>query len=63
LLDGKKENLQGEGGNLPMFRTRAECREFIKERYGYIARSPDLKKEPHGWKMPIPVRVQVVRIS
>ena len=42
-----------------VFRSRAKAREFIRRRYGYIAERPDLRREPHGWKMPRPVRVRV----
>ena len=57
--DGIQYRLQGEGGDLPLFRTRDECRAFIEERYGYIRQRPDLQAEPHGWKMPVAVRVQI----
>lgn len=58
-LDGETERLQGDCGELPLFATREECRAYIKDRYGYIRERPDLRKEPHGWKIPIPVRVAV----
>lgn len=54
--------LQGEGGNLPLFRTREECREFIKERYGYIKNRDDLRRPPHNWRMPVAVRVEVKEV-
>lgn len=41
------------------FKTKREAAGFIKERYGYIATRPDLRREPHGWKMPAPVRVRI----
>ena len=45
---------------LPMlFRTRRESRDYIDHMYGYIKTRPDLRAEPHGWKMPIAVRVRV----
>ena len=43
-----------------MFVTRREAREWIKKNYGYVAQRPDLQGEPHGWKMPVPVKVRVV---
>lgn len=46
-----------------LFRTRRECRKFIDERYGYIKTRPDLKAEPHGWLMPVAVRVGVWRLK
>jgi hypothetical protein len=41
------------------FKTKREATAFIRDRYGYIAKRRDLKAEPHGWKMPIPVRVRI----
>lgn len=60
LLDGKWTHLINRGDTLPaLFTTRREARAFIEQEYGYIRKRPDLRGEPHGWKMPIPVRVQV----
>lgn len=56
-IDGLRRYFIGNGWKL--FRTRAECRQFIKNDYGYIADRPDLKAEPHGWTMPKPVKVRV----
>lgn len=42
-----------------LFRTRKEARAFIIRHYGYIRDRRDLRAEPHGWLMPIPVRVKV----
>lgn len=45
---------------LPMlFLTQRKAREFIVREYGYIKTRRDLRSEPHGWRMPIPVRVKV----
>ena len=41
------------------FWTRKEARAYIKERYGYIAGRPDLRAEPHGWKMPRAVKIRI----
>ncbi|WP_299663915.1 hypothetical protein [uncultured Ruegeria sp.] len=51
--------LQGENGDLPLFKTRQECREFINERYGYIKSRPDLRRAPYSWRLPRPVRVVI----
>jgi hypothetical protein len=48
-----------ENGIPPLFVTKKECNEWIKERFGYIATRSDLRKAPHGWRMPIPVEVVV----
>jgi len=68
-LDGHREYLMGRvlaklpvefrGHTTMVFRTRAEARAFIKKEWGYIANRPDLKCEPHGWKMPRAVRVNI----
>lgn len=60
-LDGKRENFITEttGVGYLLFRTREEARNTIKERWGYIAKRKDLRQEPHGWKMPLAVRVEV----
>ena len=43
-----------------LFETRAQARAFAQVHYGYIKRSPDLRREPHGWRMPVAVKVKVV---
>ena len=43
-----------------LFRSRQACREWLKEKYGYIAERPDLQEEPHGWLMPQPIKVKVI---
>ena len=46
-----------------LFRTRRECRDFIEQEFGYIKTRPDLQTEPHGWRMPVAVRVGVWRLK
>lgn len=74
-LDGKQEHLVGhlncrDGDGAPVkpageaqltltFKTKREAQAFIRVRYGYIGQRPDLRAEPYGWKMPIPVRVRI----
>lgn len=68
-LDGQRTALMGDlqlerpqavwGYPVVLFRTRKEAREYIKQRYGYIAERTDLQAEPHGWRMPKAVRVAV----
>jgi len=41
------------------FRTKREASAFIKAQFGYLSKRPDLRAEPHGWKMPMPVRVRI----
>ncbi len=40
-----------------LFRTRRECRAYIKDKYGYLA---ERREEPHGWRMPQAVKVRFV---
>lgn len=58
-MDGAKTHLLLSDGLPVLFLTRDEAREYIKYHYGYIKYRADLRSEPHGWKMPIPVRVDV----
>ena len=61
LLDGERKHIINKDDFLPaLFRTRREAREFIDQEYGYIRTRRDLREEPHGWKIPIPVRVKIV---
>lgn len=56
------EHLMFRGPAQPaLFPTRAAARAYIAKTYGYIARRPDLRAHPHGWRMPVPVRVKLVR--
>jgi hypothetical protein len=61
-LDGDRSYFQGVTDHPTrtlLFETRAEARRCVKERWGYIVRRPDLRCEPHGWRMPRVVRVAV----
>lgn len=40
-----------------MFKTRKEARDFAIEKYGYIKVRDDLRRYPHGWRLPKPVRI------
>jgi hypothetical protein len=59
-LDGKCERFMWNGVVPYLFRTRREALAFVREKYGDIATRADLRAEPHGWRMPRPVRVEVV---
>ena len=58
-LDGRERYIMCESECPVLFRTRAQARKWILENFGYIATRPDLRREPHGWRMPVPVRVAV----
>lgn len=47
------------GKVLMMFETRRACRAWIKEEFSYIGKRPDLRKEPHCWRVPKTVKVTV----
>lgn len=58
-VDGARTHLIHKDGFPVLFHTRRAAREFIESEYGYIREQSDLKAEPHGWRMPIPVRVSI----
>lgn len=68
LLDGETRHViweaTGGGPSGPVaqpviFRTRDEARQYVKDRYGYIRTRQDLRREPHGWRVPRVVRIEV----
>ena len=61
-LDGERRHILYQDLFPKLFRTRSECREWIKEKYGYIADRADLREEPHGWRMPQAVKIGIVVI-
>ena len=65
-LDGKSRNLikfhYKYPGRVLAFSTRRECREFIEKHWGYIKFRKDLRAEPHGWRLPEAVKVDIFRI-
>ncbi len=62
-LDGVTERLMMHmgfyGKEIAIFKTRREAREFLKEKYSYIGKRSDLRKEPHGWTVPKVVKVKL----
>jgi hypothetical protein len=62
-LDGVSEYLMWDEGLPALFRTRRECRDWISFTHGYIREREDLRTEPHGWRLPRPVRVEVVEMK
>jgi len=59
-LDGERRHIIYDNCLPALFRTRRECREFIKDTYGYIAERPDLQIEPHGWRVPHAIKVKII---
>jgi hypothetical protein len=62
-LDGERRYLMCDpDSGLPVvFRTRREARAWIDVEVGYIRVRPDLREEPHGWRLPKAVRVGIRR--
>jgi len=58
-LDGERSWIAMRDGMPAMFATRFAARLWIIETYGYLRTRPDLQREPHGWRMPQPVRLTV----
>ena len=56
---GRDEYLKFSDCRPLLFYTRREARQWIETNYGYIRIRPDLRTEPHGWRMPKAVRVLV----
>ena len=62
-LNGETRHLMWERPLVPLlFLTRADARAYAVQRYGYIKTRPDLRREPHGWRLPRPVRVDLVKL-
>ena len=62
VLDGDRQWLHGipDGTTgTQLFRTRADARAYVKAVSRGLAKRPDLRAEPHGWRMPRAVRVVV----
>ena len=57
--DGLTEFLLCRGCVPMLFHTRADARRWILETYGYLDLWSDLRREPHGWRMPRAVRVTI----
>ena len=57
--DGKNEHLIFRDCIPTIFRSRRQARQQIETEWGYLRTRTDLRAEPHGWKMPIPVKVRI----
>jgi len=62
-LDGVTKHILYDNCLPVLFRTRRECREYIKEKYGYIKDRKDLREEPHGWRLPRAIKVVVSEVK
>jgi hypothetical protein len=62
-LDGETRHLIYDNCIPVLFKTRREARDYANKRYGYIKTSPDLRGEPHGWRMPKAILVRVEALT
>lgn len=60
--EGDKKHICYENCMPVIFRTRAEARKWIELRYGFIKTRPDLKQEPHGWRLPRAIKVGIIEL-
>lgn len=61
-LDGERTWFEGDASSpagIRLFPSRELAREHVIVAWGYLDGRPDLKAEPHGWKMPRPVKVEI----
>jgi len=62
-IDGANSHLIGDPeqfGRTRLFKTRKQAQENIRANYNYIAKRTDLRRAPHGWRMPVPIKVAVI---
>lgn len=62
-LDGERKHLICRFCVPVIFSTRQEARFWIEEHYGYIKKRKDLRAEPHGWRLPKPVKVTILKVK
>jgi hypothetical protein len=62
-LDGDSKHICNEDCLPVLFRTREAARGYIDHKYGYIRERPDLRAQPHGWRIPRAVKVIVTVIK
>lgn len=59
--DGFSQYLLYDNCRPLFFDTREEARHYARLKYGYIKERKDLRDEPHGWRMPIPVKIRSIQ--
>jgi uncharacterized C2H2 Zn-finger protein len=59
-LDGDRSWLECTETGPLLFKTRRAAANDIERRHGYLRNRADLRAEPHGWRMPRPVRVRIM---
>lgn len=60
-IDGLRQwyDFNSQANSYRLFNTRKEARNYIEKLFSYIRNRPDLKAEPHGWRMPVAVKVKL----
>lgn len=58
-LNGEVRHLMCRGLMPVLFLKRKESVAWINQHYGYIRNRPDLRLEPHGWRLPKPIKVRI----
>ena len=57
--EGYHQSIVYRDGRFAMFTTRSKARAFARRELGYISRRADLRREPHGWLVPLVVRATI----
>ena len=58
-VDGDQRAIMWADGKPLTFRTRQAARDYIAKTFGYIRWRDDLRREPHGWRVPQAVRIKI----
>lgn len=59
-LDGVTQYIIHQDLVPKLFKTRKLAREWINNRFGYIRHRKDLRNEPHGWRLPRPIKLTIM---
>ena len=51
--------IYAETGTPVLFKSKRLAKEWIRQNHASVAHRTDLRAEPYGWRMPIPVRVSI----
>ena len=58
-LDGIREHIIFEERLPRLFNTWQQARNYAVKKFGYIRFRKDLRSEPHGWRMPRPIKCTI----
>ena len=51
--------IYAETGTPVLFKSKRLAKEWIRQNHASVAQRKDLRAEPYGWRMPVPVRVSI----